>query len=348
MLVHWTFLILIGWVIVVELNKGSDWKTIWLTIGYVLAIFACVVLHELGHALMAGRYGIGTRRITLLPIGGVASLEKMPEKPKRELLVAIAGPLVNVAIALILYPVIAPLDQYIPGSEEEIATSITPDNFFFSLFAINLLLVVFNAIPAFPMDGGRALRAILSMNMDRLKATNIAARLGQLLAIGFVFLGFFVNPFLIFIGIFVFLGANSENMIIQQLEYARGHKVSEAMITTFEKLSPDETIEDATKKLISGSDTAFVVATYDNVEGIITRKDIIYALSNNQKNATISQFMHDDFKSFNENDKLKEALLEVKKIKQDIFPVLENGNKLKGLLTPENINEFIMIRSALD
>lgn len=346
-LVHWTFLILIGWVVITELNKGSDWNTIWLTIGYVLAIFACVVLHELGHALMARRYGIGTRKITLLPIGGVASLEKMPEKPKRELLVAVAGPAVNIVIALLLYPIVAPLNQYIPGSEEEIATSITPENFLFSLFAVNVLLVLFNAIPAFPMDGGRALRAILSMNMDRLKATNVAARLGQLLAIGFVFLGFFANPFLIFIGIFVFLGANSENMIIQQLEYARGHKVQEAMITSYEVLAPEDTIEEATKKLIAGSDTAFIVAEDGKVAGIITRKDIIEALSEKQKGMSVSQIMNRDFLSFNAKDKLKDALFELRKTKQGIFPVLEE-EKIKGLITPENVNEFIMIQSALD
>ena len=348
-MVHWTFMILIVWVIVSELNKGNDWGTIWLTIGYVLSIFACVILHELGHALMARQYNIKTRRITLLPIGGVASLEKMPEEPKKELWVALAGPIVNVAIAIVLYLFIAPLHQYIPDNEEEIVSHITPDNFLFALFSINILLVAFNAIPAFPMDGGRVLRALLAMRMDRLRATNIAAKLGQGLSVVFVILGFMYNPFLIFIGLFVFLGANSENMIIHQLEYAREHKVEEAMITTFENLSPHDTIEMATKKLISSSDRAFTVIENGKVEGIISRQDIIQALAENKnKKAPVSQYMTRAYRYFHPRDKLNEALFKLRKEKQDIFPVIENEKTLRGVLTRENVQEFIMIQSALD
>jgi len=346
--VHWTFLIIIAWVIISELNKGSDWGTIGLTIAYVLTIFACVVLHELGHALMARRYNIPTKSITLLPIGGVASLEKMPEEPKRELAVAIAGPFVNVAIVAILYLFIAPLDTYIPESQEQIATSITPENFFFSLFIINLLLVLFNAIPAFPMDGGRVLRALLAMNMDRLKATNIAARLGQLLAIFFVFLGFFYNPFLIFIGIFVFLGANAENMVIQQMQYAKGHKVEEAMITSYRQLSPDNTIDEATKQLIAGSDHSFVVVSNGKAEGIVTREAIIQALSEHRQESPVSDIMTKEFQSLQADEKLTEALYKLRSSNQQrIFPVTDAQGDLKGLITPENVNEFISIQSAL-
>ncbi|GAB3824381.1 hypothetical protein GCM10028895_32650 [Pontibacter rugosus] len=150
-LVHWTFVLLLGWVAFTEAQRGSDLATTVLAMVFILAVFFCVVLHELGHALTAKRFGIKTKMITLLPIGGVASLERMPEQPKRELLIAAAGPAVNVVIAFILWLVLPSL-QSVP--DEAFLQRITPANFFYILLIVNVVLVVFNAIPAFPMDGG--------------------------------------------------------------------------------------------------------------------------------------------------------------------------------------------------
>ncbi len=344
-LVHWTFLILLGWIIFHEINRGSDLPTILLTIGYVLSIFICVILHELGHALMAKKYKVNTRKITLLPIGGVASLDKIPEDPKKEFWVAVAGPVVNVAIAFILAIIIQSPWQTIT-SDLKSMTVLTSDNFLFSLMLINILLVVFNAIPAFPMDGGRVLRALLAMRMGRSKATKIAALLGQTIAFIFFILGFFFNPFLVFIGLFVFLGAYSENTIVQQTEFLRDFEVEEAMMTNFTTISPHDTIDNVKDVLISGSETSFVVVHEDLPVGVVTQKDLVKALKNGQADEAVATIMKRDVEVFNPREKLN-AIFEYLQRKRDlVFPVVTN-DKINGIINSENVYEFITIKSAL-
>lgn len=342
-LVHWTFLILLGWIVLSEMRRGSDLATTLLSLAFVLTLFLCVVLHELGHSITAQRFGVETKMITLLPIGGVASLERIPENPKQELLIAIAGPAVNVVIALVLWVVLPPLGN-VPG--EEFFSRITPANFFYLLFFVNLMLVVFNAIPAFPMDGGRVLRALLAFKLGRVRATQIAANLGQLLAIFFVFIGFFYNPFLILIGLFVFFGAYSENLIVQHLEFLRGHAVREGMMTNFVTLAPTETVREAVGKLLKGSEHDFIVALDEQVVGTLTRSQLIQAVRDEQVDKPVSEVMAQEVRTFNVQDKLSEAYTELQKTKAPLLPVLENG-RLAGVINSDNINEFILIKSAL-
>jgi Zn-dependent protease/CBS domain-containing protein len=342
-LVHWTFLFLIGWIVFTEMGRGSDLTTTLLSVGFVLTIFLCVVLHELGHSLTAKQYGINTKSITLLPIGGVASLERMPESPKQELLIAVAGPAVNVVIAFILWLALPPLTS-VP--DEEFFARITPANFFYMLFFVNLMLVVFNAIPAFPMDGGRVLRALLAFKLGRVRATQIAANLGQILAILFIFIGFFSNPFLILIGVFVFFGAYTENMMVQHLDFLRGHSVREGMMTSFVKLAPTDTVRDALNKLLSTSEHDFIVENEDQVVGTLSRMQLIQAVKNEQIQVPVVEIMSQEFRSFNTKDKLSEAYTEIQKAPGSLFPVLDNG-KLAGVINSDNINEFILVKSAL-
>ena len=150
-LVHWTFFFLIVWIVFSELIRGGNSESIFFNTLLVIAVFGCVVLHELGHALVAKRFGINTKKITLLPIGGMASLERIPESPKQELLVTLAGPLVNIVIATILY-FIVPVDELLSSNFTEtfqLLMSFSFQNFLFYLFIVNLGLVVFNFIPAF-------------------------------------------------------------------------------------------------------------------------------------------------------------------------------------------------------
>jgi Zn-dependent protease len=239
-------------------------SVLW-TVAYVLAIFVCVVLHELGHSLTARRYGIHTRKITLLPIGGIASLERMPEEPKHELLVAVAGPAVNLVIAAILFFFVR--DQFYifndPAEAEAFLATISAGNFLFYLFLTNLLLVAFNAIPAFPMDGGRVLRALLAFRLDRVRATQIAAGLGQFIAVLFFILGFYYNPFLILIAVFVFFGASSEYKMIAQLTALRGHRVREAMMSRYTTLNPADGLDRIADVLLAGTERNFVVTDGD-------------------------------------------------------------------------------------
>jgi Zn-dependent protease len=349
-LVHWTFILIIAWVVFAEMGRGSDFTTIMLTILFVLTIFGCVVLHELGHALTARRYNIDTKKITLLPIGGVASLEKMPEEPKKELWIALAGPAVNVVIAILLYIYLAftnAFERVLQNGALEKGV-VTLENFIFSLFVVNVILVVFNAIPAFPMDGGRVLRALLAMRLERVKATQIAANLGQLVAIGFAFLGIMYNPILIFIGLFVFFGAYSENMMVQHLEFLRGYKVRDAMITNFTTLNPANTIQDAIDTLISGSEQDFVVEDDGKVLGIVTRNHILQSLKETKRTSySVTQIMNHDFTFYHVDDKLTEVFSDTQKKNDGFFPVIEKETqRLAGIINKDNINEFVMIQSA--
>lgn len=341
--IHWTFLILIAWITIAEVNKGSDLGKVLLTVGFILTIFLCVLLHEFGHILMARRFGIDTKKITLLPIGGVASLEKLPEEPKHELLVALAGPAVNVAIAFLVF-------LFIPNKEIFTETNLSNigsgEAFLASLLSVNIILVIFNLIPAFPMDGGRVLRALLAMKIDRVKATRIASNIGQFLAIGFVFVGLFFNPFLVFIGIFIFFGAYTENLMIQHLEYLKGHTVKDAMMTHYSTLAPGETAKEAVDKLLAGSDHDFIVEEDGEVKGIVTRDILISTVKEKGLGTPIVYFMRKDFEWINANERLTEVFAKIQKHKNSFFPVMD-GRKIIGVINPENINEFIMIQSAL-
>ena len=221
--VHWTFIILIGWVFFMHYRMGHDMQQALIGVVFILALFVCVTLHELGHALTAKRFNIITQSITLLPIGGLAKMEKMPEKPIQELWVAIAGPLVNVVIAILLY-VYLTISNSIPPLIDIEHMQLQGTGFWFNLLIANVILALFNLIPAFPMDGGRVLRAILAFKLDRGKATKIAATIGQLLAISFVFFGFFSNIWLVFIGIFIYLGAGAEATFEATKSILTGHQ----------------------------------------------------------------------------------------------------------------------------
>ena len=347
--IHWTFIFLIAWVVFLEVSRGSDMPTVMLSIFFVLVIFGCVVLHELGHALTAKRFGISTRKITLLPIGGVASLERMPEKPKQELLVAVAGPAVNIVIAILLYMVF-PIHRFLdlePEALQESLSAITPRNFVFYLFAANVMLVIFNAIPAFPMDGGRILRAILSMTIDRVQATRIAAALGQLMAVVFFFFGLFYNPLLILIGIFVYFGAQGENVMVQHLALLRGHKVNEAMMTNITILHPGQSIREVVDIVLSGTEIHFVVSENQEVQGVLYQSDFIDAMKGKNTDAPVKDFMTTDFEKVGLNEDLADFYRKVRANRKNFFPVLEN-NHLMGAIDFNNINEYMLIRSSLD
>jgi Zn-dependent protease len=345
-LIHWTFLILIAWIVFVEIQKGNNLTQILITLGFVLTIFITVVLHEFGHALMARRFHIDTRKITLLPIGGVASLERMPEEPKKELLVALAGPMVNIVIALIL-AVFVDFEQWSDPSQFENLTQINGSNFLFMLFSVNVILVLFNAIPAFPMDGGRVLRALLALKMDRVKATRIASGLGRVVAVGFFFIGLLYSPILLLIGIFVFFGAYSENTMVQHLELLRGYSVEDAMMTRFASLEQNNRLKDAVDIILDGSENDIIILDQQQVVGVLSKNSLINGLKQHSLDTPVSLVMDQGFHSFSIRHKLTDVYTEAQKRKKRFFPVL-NEKKLVGAINMENINEFIMIQASLN
>lgn len=345
-MVHWTFFFLIAWIAFYELKSGGNLESVLFNIIFILAVFFCVVLHELGHALTAKRFGITTRKITLLPIGGVASLERIPESPKQELLVAIAGPLVNVFIALLLYFII-PVRDIIQLNFSEIFENLsefTLQNFLFYLFIVNIGLVVFNLIPAFPMDGGRMLRAILAMNTTRVKATQIASGIGQAIAVVFLLTGLLYNPFLVFIALFVFLGAYGENKMVQNFALLHGHTAREAMMTNFTTFDLQDPIEAATNALIAGTENNFIVTDKGAIKGILYHKKIIENSKN--KSLQVKDIMNTSFKKINSTDDLKQTYRFISAEKQAFFPVEDNG-RLVGVIDLTNLSEFIALQSKL-
>ncbi len=344
--VHWTFLILLGWIYFSYLGQGNSALESLNGVWFILALFACVLLHEFGHALTGRRYGIKTERITLLPIGGVASMEKMPEKPIQELWVALAGPAVNVVIALLLFAVLYATDGF-PNLEELEASQLNNFSklFLFNLFVVNVLLVVFNLIPAFPMDGGRVLRALLAMYYDRGRATQIASQIGQFLAIAFVFLGLFYNFWLIFIGIFIYLGAGAEANYESTRAVLIKYQVGAAQMNQFTLLHGFETLDHAVKLLLDGQEKEFLVTEENEIIGAITRDDIIRGLQESGGQTPVRQFTNRELIRLQYDQPLQEAYEEMNRRKVTIAPVYENG-ELSGVLNQENILEMIMIDKA--
>jgi len=344
--VHWTFTLILVWVVFLDLQSGGNARSSLLNVVLILVLFFCVVLHELGHALTAKKFKINTQKITLLPIGGVASLDKIPEDPKQELLVAIAGPAVNVLIAIVLI-LIVPFQNYFGLSPEEIEqlfSTVNLQNFLFFIFIANIMLVVFNLIPAFPMDGGRVLRALLSFKMSRVKATNIAAKVGQVFAVIFFMLGLLYNPFLVLIALFIFIGAYAENKMVQQISILKGHKVEEAMLTNITLLKPENTIQEVIEILLAGTEKDFVVLSDDQIVGVLYHKDII--THGKQGSLLVGEIMNHTFKTIEASSEIKDIFNFIKKDRKSFFPVIRN-QKLVGAIDMSNIGEFILIQSNL-
>ena len=246
--IHFTFLLLLlffGWMYARQGGAAAAVQGLVL----ILVLFLCVLLHEFGHALAAARYGIKTPDITLLPIGGVARLQRMPDRPLEELVVAIAGPAVNVVIALGIWLGL--------GARAQLIGDLPIDNpqvgLLHQIMRVNVWLVLFNLIPAFPMDGGRVLRAVLATRMNYARATNIAASVGQFLAFIFGFVGLLYNPLLILIALFVYMGAGQEAAATQMRELARHSAVGDAMISEFRTLAATATLGDAADALLATS-----------------------------------------------------------------------------------------------
>ena len=342
---HATFLLLVGFIVVASwVESHNELRTLF-GVFFVLVIFGCIVVHELGHALTARRYGIRTRDIVLLPIGGVARLERMPEDPNQELLVALAGPAVNVLIALGLFGLLASLGRF-PTLRQAESISWTGRDFLPSLMAVNVWLVLFNLIPAFPMDGGRVLRALLAKRMDYTDATQTAAHIGQGIAFVFGFLGLFFDPFLLFIALFVWMGASGEAGMVQMRTSLGGIPVQRVMLTEFRTLQPDDTLEQAVTHILSGWQQDFPVVFGTHVLGVLTREDLMRALAQGGTSKLVRDAMRRDFEAVDSYDMLEQAVQVLHRCGCRSLPV-EHNAELVGMLTLENVGEFMMIRSAM-
>ena len=344
--VHATFLLLILFILLAYWTEGHSLSLALSGVFFVLVIFGCIVLHELGHALTARRYGIQTRDIILLPIGGVARLERMPEDPRQELRVALAGPAVNLVIAGVLFAVLAVLGSA-PGWTEMEGVRWVGGGFLTKVMVANLWLAGFNVLPAFPMDGGRVLRALLATRMEYTRATQAAAHVGQAMAFLFGLIGIILHdPFLLFIALFVWMGASEEAAVVQMRTSLGGIPVQRVMLTDFHTLTADDTLDRAVNYVLSGWQQDFPVVFGDHVLGILTREDLLRTLAQHGSQVPVREAMQRDVQSIDSHDMLERAIAALRTCKCRSLPVEHNG-RLVGMLTMDNVGEFIMIESAL-
>lgn len=338
--VHATFFMVVAWIALIHWNESQSLDAVVEGVGFILALFACIVLHEFGHALTARHYGIRTRDITLLPIGGLARLERMPDVPVQELWVALAGPAVNVVIALMLFGW-----SQLSGAWQSVdQVGVTRGAFVQRVMLANVFLAGFNLLPAFPMDGGRALRALLATRMEYTRATQRAALIGQGMAILFGFIGLQGNPMLIFIAMFVWIGAGQEASMVQMKSALAGIPVRRAMLTHFRALMPSNTLGDAADLVLTGSQQDFPVVKDGRIEGVLTRSDLLKALTRGGRNATVGENMK-PCATADASEMLEAVLARLQGRDCHTIPIMERG-ALIGLVTMDNVGEFLMIQAA--
>jgi stage IV sporulation protein FB len=341
--VHITFLLFLGWIFAAS-YIASGAATAWNSLVFMVLLFLCVLLHEFGHIFTARAFGVTTPYVTLLPIGGVAQLERIPEQPGQEFLIAIAGPLVNVAIMLILV--------FVGGAHLLAGAAAAVDDTHFSMLdrlaAVNLFLVVFNLIPAFPMDGGRVLRAGLAAKLGYVRATEIAAAIGQFVAFALGFVGLLYNPILIFIAIFVYIAASSEAHMVALRAVSRGVPVSYAMMTQFATLSPEADLEQAVQTLLQTGQGEFpVVDGSDRPVGVLDRAALIRALKTLGPDARVAEAMNSEFPTIGNRTTLDQAFKLLQRESVPAVGVVDAAGRLIGLVTSETVAEMMMVQQAL-
>lgn len=339
--VHATFFLLLIWI------GGAAWanagpEAALVNVVYILLLFACVIAHEYGHALTARRFGIKTPDITLLPIGGLARLERMPEKPGQEILVALAGPAVNVVIFLILWPFVG-----VPG-EAPLGGRMSFADLPAQLAVLNLVLAVFNMVPAFPMDGGRVLRAALAFVMDRVTATRVAATAGQVVAVGAGLFGLVTGNFiLLLIAFFIFMAAGAESSDLQMRAASRGLSARDAMIVEYEPIAPDDGLEVAANTLIRTTQHEFPVIDPHTrrCTGVLTRRALYAALAADPRPAQVSEIMETSVPRVGLTDGLDTVLTQMQGGAPAVIVVAPTG-EMVGYITRENIVELMVVASA--
>ncbi len=339
--IHITFLWLLLFIYLVALSQKGSGAAI-MAVLFICAVFACVLIHEIGHSLIARRFGEEAKSITLLPIGGVATMEEMPEKPIQEIAMAIVGPFINLAIAGLLFILL--------GSETGVSyPDLYPNSwqgFFAGLIGVNIILAIFNLIPAFPMDGGRVLRGILALKMEYTRATSVAVLVGQAVATLFIFYGIFFNWWLALIGVFIYIGAGSEKQHVMLRTVLHRVPAGEATTTDFRILKPDDPLSRALEHVHHGCQEDFPVIGNKGLEGILTRIDILSALHSKGTEVQVSNIMDRDFISVDSGMPLDETYHRLLSGHKTTAAVFDHG-QFKGMLCLESISRYFMFQNAL-
>lgn len=339
--VHLTFFLLLAWIGFIYWSETGTLAGVLTGLTLIMLLFLCVVLHEYGHALTARHFGIATRHITLLPIGGVALLEGMPKDPRQEMVVALAGPAVNVVIAAGIFLLLLLL-----GSERFFTgLDLARLGILQSLLVANVVLALFNMLPAFPMDGGRVLRAALSMRMDRVRATRIAARIGQALAIGLGLLGLMGNPFLVLIAVFVWIGAGAEAGAAETDARLSDKPAGRAMITDFHVVHPRDRLARGIDLTLAGTQKDFPVLDDGAIVGLLSQAGLLQGLRDHGPDGIVSQVM-EAARTAEADTPLDRLLADLQQGGARMVCITKNGT-LAGVVDLENISEYLRIQAAL-
>lgn len=339
--IHLTFVFILIWFGLSAYISGGTIAAALNNVLFILALFLCVVLHEFGHALTARLFGIKTRDITLLPIGGVARLESMPEDPKEELLVAVAGPAVNAVISAGLLTGLL-LSGFF---NQPININAMLSNFWLQLLVANITLVFFNLIPAFPMDGGRVLRSILALWMEHTRATRIAANIGRGLAVLMGIAGFFINPWLILTAVFVWFGAGAEAQAVEMKAGLKGLVVQDALVSKFYQVEANQPLSEVFQLAMATGQSDMPVISNGNFLGIIHRPDLLKAIDRLGNRAPAYAAIGNEPEGINPDLPLVEVL--PKFANHRVLPVLE-GRQLIGLVTPESVQQRMWLNQRMN
>ncbi|HTX61225.1 MAG TPA: CBS domain-containing protein [Methanobacterium sp.] len=302
----------------------------------ITLLFVTVVLHELSHSYIAQRYGVEIERIVLLPIGGVSAMKELPKDPHQELRIALVGPLTNLVIAAVLYPIFLFM-----------SSSLSPSlNFlFYNFILLNLLLGAFNLLPAFPMDGGRVLRAYLAERMNFIKATETAASIGKQLAIVMAIVGIFFNPFLIFIAIFVYLGADQESKLVLINTLLEGINVKDIMTGEVKTVKPTDTVDQVLKTMFKHKHMGYPVYQEGQLLGIVTFHDIS-AVPEEKRDQTVENLMTRELLVTKPEEDVSTILEKMNRFNVGRLPVLED-QKLVGIISKTDIMKALEMRKKL-
>jgi Zn-dependent protease/predicted transcriptional regulator len=341
--VHWTFFILLAWIAMSHVAEGDDFAKVAEGVGFIVALFGCIVLHELGHALTARQFGVKTRDITLLPIGGVARLERIPERPLHEFLVAVAGPAVNLVIAgLLLIPI-----SLAGRLGQSLEVTVVGGDFLTKLMWVNVGLVIFNMLPAFPMDGGRVLRALLAARMSRVRATHKAAAVGQMMAILFGILGVLGGQWmLLLIAFVIYQGAQAESAAVELRALFHGVRVRDVMITRFQTLSEDDPVELALAASSQGLQKDFPVTHHHKIRGVLQYHDLVNAMKGGTAGVRVSDIVRRECPIVSENEPLNRALEKMHAAECSTLLVVR-GDELVGMLSEEHLGQWVRLHASL-
>jgi Zn-dependent protease/CBS domain-containing protein len=345
--VHWTFFLLLAFFAFLGYQTSGSLVGALTETVTIVALFFCVLLHEFGHSLVAQRFGLEIHSITLLPLGGVSKLESLPEKPADEVKITLAGPLVNVVLAPILFGV-GLLFGAVPRVPGDLFMSIgSVGQFFFYLGYLNVVLAVFNLLPAFPLDGGRILRALLASRLGAVRATDISSAVGQLFAVAFFLVGLLGGNFLLaLVAVFIYFGATGEAQMVRQQELTRGLSVSDVMGTKprTETVTPYHTFGQVLDSVIHGYQEDFpVVDEGGNLVGMLTRDEIMAVAHSPERYSSVRDLMKTNVPTVSaQGDLFEEGLPTLQQSGLRALPVTENG-ELVGMLTIEDVGNASLL-----